>query len=192
MASDDPGDETLMLRYARGDAQAFEVLYRRHRARLWRFLIRQLQDETSTADVFQETWSRVISHRLRYEPRARFGTWLYRIAHHCCVDHWRQTGRRRQREIEDPHALLEDIDDEATPGPAQVAEDAEAAERLRAALSDLPDAQREAFLLFAEAGLDLPAIAEVTGVGAETAKSRLRYATAKLKRALAPAPDEES
>jgi len=74
MASDDPGDEALMLRYARGDAQAFDTLYGRHRAPLWRFLSRQLQDETSTADVFQETWSRVISHRLRYEPRAKFGT----------------------------------------------------------------------------------------------------------------------
>jgi len=186
MAADDPGDEALMLRYARGDAQAFETLYGRHRAPLWRFLSRQLQDEPFTADVFQETWSRVISHRLRYEPRAKFGTWLYRIAHHCCVDHWRRAGRRRQREIADPNTLLEDLGDDGADGPAQVVEQIEAAERLRAALSELPEAQREVFLLYAEAGLDLPAIADVTGVGTETAKSRLRYAIAKLKRALAP------
>jgi len=191
MASDQAADETLMLRYASGDARAFELLYGRHRGPLWRFLSRQLRNETTTADVFQETWSRVISHRLRYEPRAKFGTWLYRIAHHCCVDHWRRTGRRVQHEVADPHAVLEDVSDDDARTPSQIVEDGEAAERLQTALAELPDVQRETFLLYAEAGLDLPAIAVITGVGTETAKSRLRYAAAKLKRALATAPQGE-
>ena len=182
------GDEALMLRYAAGDAHAFESLYERHRGPLWRFLSRQLRDDAATADVFQEAWTRVISHRLSYEPRAKFSTWLYRIAHHCCVDHWRRTGRRKQRELADGDDLIATLADDASPAPDGLAEDEQAAEALGAALAALPEVQREVFLLYAEAGLDLTAIAEATGVGVETAKSRLRYAVAKLKRALSREP----
>lgn len=184
------GDEALMLRYAAGEARAFESLYERHRGPLWRFLSRQLRDDSVTADVFQEAWSRVIAHRQSYEPRARFATWLYRIAHHCCVDHWRRIGRRQQRELPDGDDVIAAIADEATPAPDRWAENAQAAEALSAALAELPEAQREVFLLYAEAGLDLAAIGEATGVGTETAKSRLRYAVARLGRALARGPAE--
>lgn len=177
-------DEELMLGYASGDARAFDLLYERNRGPLWRYVSRQLNDESVTADVFQEVWARVVAHRRSYEPRAKFSTWLYRVAHNCCVDHWRRTGRRRQREVDDD-ASLERLADESTPSPAELADDEQAAAALRAALALLPEVQREAFLLYAEAGLDLRAIGEVTGVGTETAKSRLRYAVAKLKRALA-------
>lgn len=185
----EPDDGELMLRYAAGEAQAFDALYERHRASLWRFVCRTLRDETVAADVFQETWSRVIAHRGSYEPRAKFSTWIYRIAHNCCVDHWRRSGRRRLREVGDAGELLDSIADEAAASPESVVDDERSAAALREALTRLPEPQREAFLLYAEAGLDVAAIASVTGVGAETAKSRLRYAVAKLKRALAREPE---
>lgn len=180
-----PDDGTLMLRYGAGDAGAFEELYSRHRAPLWRFVLRSLHDETATADVFQDVWMRVISHRGRYTPTAKFTTWLYRIAHHCCVDYWRRAGRTTQREHPAGEEVLASLADSDAARPDAAAQEEEQAAALQAALRELPEAQRCAFLLYVEAGLALADIAAVTDVGVETAKSRLRYATARLRSALA-------
>jgi RNA polymerase sigma-70 factor (ECF subfamily) len=177
-------DARLMLRYADGDARAFDQLYAMHRSGLWRFIRRTVGSAAATDDVFQECWSRVIEHRARYRPSARFATWLYRIAHNCCMDHWRKCGRRARRETVDDDAIALAADDpDAGPLGAALADEARA--RLAAALEELPDEQRTAFLLYVEAGLSLAEIGEITGANPETAKSRLRYAVARLKRALA-------
>ena len=179
-------DGQLICRYADGDVAAFERLYEKHRLPLWRFLQRHLREEAATADVFQETWARVIAHADRYRPTAPFGAWLYRIAHHCCVDHWRRSGRMKRREVADDDAL-DGLPDTTAPGPADHAMHAQAAEALHAAVAQLPDEQRAAFLMYAESGLSLAEIAHATGVGLETAKSRLRYAAAKLRLAMTAA-----
>jgi RNA polymerase sigma-70 factor (ECF subfamily) len=180
-----PDDEKLMLRYGAGDAGAFEALYSRHRAPLWRFVLRNLHDEAATADVFQEIWMRVISHRERYTPTARFTTWLYRIAHNCCVDYWRRAGRAMRREHPAGEEMLACLADCEARTPDEEARGEEQAAALQVALQELSEAQRSAFLLYVEAGLGLADIAAVTGVGVETAKSRLRYAAARLRGALA-------
>lgn len=176
-------DAQLMLRYARGDARAFDRLYANHRAGLWRFIRRSVADNAATDDVFQECWSRVIAHRTDYRPEARFATWLYRIAHNCCMDHWRRHGRRGARETADEDAVAAAADDPAG-GPLPEAIADESGRRLAAALAQLPPEQREAFLLYVEGGMSVAEIGETTGVNAETAKSRLRYAVAKLKQTL--------
>jgi len=179
-----PDDGQLMCRYADGDLVAFDALYERHRVPLWRFLRRQLADESVTADVFQDTWARVVRAADRYRPSAPFGAWLYRIAHHCCVDHWRRSGRHARREVPVEEGWLAALPDEDDPGPAMQVIRHESLEALSQAIDDLPEVQRTAFLMYAEAGLSLAEIASATGVGSETAKSRLRYATAKLRRAV--------
>jgi RNA polymerase sigma-70 factor (ECF subfamily) len=182
-------DAQLMLRYAAGDARAFDELYTAHRHGLWRFIRRSVQNSAATDDVFQECWSRVIAHRDHYRPEARFATWLYRIAHNCCMDHWRKSGRRGARETADDDAVAAAAD-EANPGPLGAALEGEAGERLAAALGQLPDEQRAAFLLYVEGGLSMAEIGDTTGVNPETAKSRLRYAVGRLKQALGTdAPD---
>jgi RNA polymerase sigma-70 factor (ECF subfamily) len=185
VSQDPPDDGELMLRYGAGDAAAFEALYSRHRAPLWRFVLGNLRDETVAADVFQDIWVRVIAHRTRYAATARFTTWLYRIAHNCCVDHWRRLGRSTRREHPGGEEALSGLADCAGKTPEEHAEGAERAAALQAALRELPDAQRSAFLLYVEGGLSLADIAAATGVGVETAKSRLRYAAARLRSALA-------
>ena len=177
-------DAQLMLRYAGGDAQAFDQLYAMHRSGLWRFIRRTVGSAAATDDVFQECWSRVIEHRARYQPSARFATWLYRIAHNCCMDHWRKSGRRARRETANDDAIALAAD-EAAAEPLSAALADEARERLAASLEALPDEQRTAFLLYVEGGLSLAEIGEITGANPETAKSRLRYAVARLKRTLA-------
>src|ERR671933_1267232 len=85
-------DEALMLAYQAGNAGAFETLYRRHRTRLYRFVLRAVKTRAAAEELFQEVWMRVIEARSRYTPQARFTTWLYTIAHNQLVDHWRKRG----------------------------------------------------------------------------------------------------
>ncbi|MBM5810827.1 MAG: RNA polymerase sigma factor [Gammaproteobacteria bacterium] len=182
-------DADLMLRYAAGDERAFERLYERHRRGLWRYVLRLLRNPAVADDVFQECWSRVIASRTRYRPEARFATWLWRIAHNCCMDYFRSDRRRTGRETSDEDALTVASDDPAA-GPEEMAAGEQAGERLTQALGELPEAQRAVFLLYVEGGLSVSEIGELTGVGAETAKSRLRYAVARLQEALGAAAPE--
>jgi RNA polymerase sigma-70 factor, ECF subfamily len=166
-----------MLAYRGGDAGAFETLYRRHRGALYRFVLRALKQRALAEELFQEVWIRVIEARSRYAPQARFTTWLYTIAHNLLVDHWRRKGLSLVQLDEEPAIAAAD-------NPARQAEARESLARLMHALEALPAAQREAFLLHEEAGLSVAQIAAVTGAGEEAAKSRLRYAMAKLKAAV--------
>jgi RNA polymerase sigma-70 factor (ECF subfamily) len=164
--------------------RAFEMLYSRHRAALYRYLVRQARDAEIANDLFQEVWSRVIVFRARYEPRAKFRTFLFTLAHNCFIDHCRRSKSR-------PAGLvLEDADaadllpaDDAQRPDAELERD-DTSRRYRAALATLPQEQRDVYLLHEESDLSLEEIANVTGVGTETAKSRLRYAVGKLKAAL--------
>lgn len=164
-----------MLAYRDGDARAFETLYARHRGALYRFVLRSLKDRAVAEELFQEAWIRVIEARGRYAPSAKFTTWLYTIAHNLMVDHWRRKGL----------VLVELNDEHASPdNPVRQVEARQSAARFLQALEALPPAQREAFLLYEEGGLSVAEIAAATGTNEEAAKSRLRYATAKLKAAI--------
>jgi RNA polymerase sigma-70 factor (ECF subfamily) len=177
-------DEDLMLAYAAGDAAAFDALYARHRGGVYRYLLRHCAHAGVADELFQDAWMSVVRARASYVPTASFATWLYRIAHNRLIDHWRASGRV-ELVAAGPDA---DDDDplEAIPGrrgdePEVRAAAHEISSRLRAALAALPAAQREAFLLHQEGGLELAEIAALTGAGAETVKSRIRYALAKLR-----------
>jgi RNA polymerase sigma factor (sigma-70 family) len=169
--------EELMLAYGKGDAGAFETLYKRHRGALYRFVLRAIKQRSSAEELFQEVWIRVIEARSRYAPQARFTTWLYTIAHNMLVDHWRKKGLTLVQLDDEPSVAAPD-------NPARQAEARQSLARLMHALEALPAAQREAFLLHEEGGLNVAEIAAVTGAGEEAAKSRLRYAMAKLKAAV--------
>jgi RNA polymerase sigma-70 factor (ECF subfamily) len=185
----DDDDAQLMLAYARGEMRAFETLYGRHRGALYRYLVRQARDTEIANDLFQEVWSRVIVNRARYEPRAKFRTFLFTLAHNCFIDHCRRVKARPiAMGVDDADAAdLLPTDEQSLPD-AEL-ERQESSQRYRAALATLPPEQRDVYLLHEESDLSLEEIARVTGVGAETAKSRLRYAIGKLKAAMAVAED---
>ncbi len=173
-----------MLAYAHGEAAAFDVLYARHKGGVYRYLLRHCGNAATADEMFQDIWMNVIRVRSAYAPTAKFATWLYTLAHHRIVDHWRASG----------HVMLTSIDDDEpsrdavnalqvarSDEPDAQADNRELAVRLRTALAALPPVQRDAFLLQQESGMSLAEISELTGVGAETVKSRLRYATARLR-----------
>ena len=83
-------DEQLMLRYRGGDVAAFEALYGRHRASVFRYVLRQVGLRSAAEEVFQETWMKIIAARARYRVQARFATFLYHVAHNCVVDYFRR------------------------------------------------------------------------------------------------------
>ncbi len=176
MAATD-SDETLMIAYSNGDAAAFAQLYERHRSSLYRFIRRQCAAAVAD-ELFQDVWTRLIVARRRYQPSAKFTTYLYQVARNRLIDHYRATGRN-----------LEDASGDDPPEaaaaralqPENAADTRQQAGRLLALIEALPAAQREAFLLHEEAGLTLEEIGEVTGVGRETVKSRLRYALGSLR-----------
>jgi RNA polymerase sigma factor (sigma-70 family) len=175
-------DESLMLAYAAGDVAAFERLYQRHRGKLYRFLARQLHGNGALADeFFQDVWQRVISARQGWKPDAAFSTWLYRIAHNRLADHWRAL-QHRPPAPHDADERTERMPDHDTPE-RQLSE-FEERRRLQLALDELPEEQREVILLRLEQELSLEEIGEMTGVGRETVKSRLRYAMDKLRQRL--------
>ena len=116
--------------------------------------------------------------------QAKFGTWLYRIAHNRLVDHYRASARGLPLSYADdcPEWMEIPAPEEVQP---EVREDRRRqSERLLELLAELPEAQREAVLLKEEAGLSLEEIAQATGTGRETVKSRLRYALARLRQGL--------
>jgi RNA polymerase sigma-70 factor (ECF subfamily) len=175
-------DEALMLRYRNGDVHAFEQLYGRHKGPLFRFVLRQCGHQAVAEELFQDVWTNLIRARDRYRVRAKFTTLLYRMARNRIIDYRRSIGANPGHDLA---AAEEPVDTAAgDPGPRDRLETERTGARLRALIGSLPADQRDTFLLREEAGLRLEQIAEVTGVGTETVKSRLRYAVAKLRQAL--------
>jgi RNA polymerase sigma factor (sigma-70 family) len=191
-------DDRLMRAYAQGDARAFERLYERHQAALYRYVRRVLGREAGTQadEVFQDTWLRVVNARERWQPQgATFRTWLFTLAHHRAIDVLRKSGREISTEAlgdgEGGEPWQPDADaaawrnwPAAAPSASAVEDSAfwrAAGARLLDCLDNLPAPQRSAFLLHHEDGLTLDELARALEVGFETAKSRLRYAMGKLR-----------
>ena len=172
-------DEKLMLAYADGDLRAFDTLYARNRGMLYRFILRSIADRASADELFQETWSRLIASRERYRVEAKFSTWLLQIAHNLWIDTLRR--QRPQAGEEEKEEVFRTLDAPESERPERVLGEFEQRRRLQLVLEEMPTEQREAFVMRMELGLGLEEIAEATGAGHETVKSRLRYALAKIR-----------
>ena len=186
-------DERLMQRYAAGDAAAFDTLYGRHELAVWRFVLRSVKVQAVADDLLQDVWFAVARNAARYEPRARFRTWLFTLAHHRLVDHLRTARQHASLDAapgsdaadgQGERSLADTLAADSGFGPVRQLQSREQAAALIAAVERLPQEQRETFLLQAEGDLSVQEIAEATGVNFETAKSRLRYARASLRKHL--------
>jgi RNA polymerase sigma factor (sigma-70 family) len=191
-ATDDPStdaDETLMLRYAAGNLQAFNQLYERHEMGVWRYVFRSVRVQAVADDLLQDVWFALARQAPNYQPTAKFKTWLFTLAHNRLVDYFRTAKQHVSLDGEgdedsDSVALVHSLAANSGFGPLRRLESKEQAQALLDAIEALPFAQREAFMLQAEAGMDVQEIANTTGVSFETAKSRLRYARSRLKELL--------
>ncbi len=181
-------DEDLMERYRDGDAGAFDLLYGRHKGGVYRYLLRQCGERGIAEELFQDVWMNLIRARASYMVTAKFTTWLYRLAHNRLIDHYRSRagGVPLSFDAEDG-PVLDELPAVRGDDPAVSVEIKQQAARLLRLIEALPEAQREAFLLQQESDMSVEDIAVATGVNRETAKSRLRYALARLRAGMADA-----
>jgi len=170
-----------MMNYGAGDAQAFDALYQRYKAPLYRFVLRQSSPE-AVDELFQDIWLKVINARRDYRVKASFKTWLYHLARNRIIDLYR---RNSIRPVDNNTDALDTLASTSTAEPEKQLQLQSQHEALLSAIAELPPEQKEAFLLREEAGLSVEQIAETCGTNAETAKSRLRYALDKLRHKLA-------
>jgi RNA polymerase sigma-70 factor (ECF subfamily) len=185
----DVSDETLMVRYQRGDQNAFSALVRRHQGPLYNFALRQLRAPSAAEEVVQDAFVRVVQSATEFKHEARFSTWLYTITRNLCIDQMRKRAHRRHPSLDEPG----DGEDgptlgERTPDSRASVEREATGSELRGRIADavelLPDDQREVFLMREVANLPFKEIAEITGVPENTVKSRMRYALERLQEAL--------
>ncbi|MSP96001.1 MAG: sigma-70 family RNA polymerase sigma factor [Betaproteobacteria bacterium] len=181
----EPSDERLMLDWGAGANAAFEQLYARHKGGVLRYLLRQTGKRELAEELFQDVWLEVVNARAGYAARARFSAWIYSIAHNRLMDYFRAHFRAHLVSYEDETGLVEAQPTAAQGQPERTLERKQNAQILLRLLDTLPVAQREAFVPQQEGELSVEEIAAVTGVNRETAKSRLRYALAKLRAELA-------
>ena len=188
-ADREPADEDLMRAYAAGDAGAFQRLYLRHEAGLYRFVRRLLGTRLAAQcdEVFQDAWLRIVVARANYreQPGASWRTWAFTIAHHAAMDRLRVSGRElapeRDEDGDDPLEWLMAEAGGVAPSSEDVAYWRAAGARLLECLEALPAPQRAAFLLHHEDGASVEDLAQRLALPFETAKSRLRYALKKLR-----------
>ena len=184
----DPSDGALLAAYRDGDTGAFEVLLGRYRRPIFNFVLRSVRDRGRAEELYQDVWMKVIERCGDFRGDAKFSTWLYTIARNVCIDHQRKMKFRAHASLEAPQpgknqSLGERL---GNPGPSteRLAAGGLLRERLTAAVEELPEEQREVFLLRQLQGLAFNEIADVVGAPANTVKSRMRYALERLQEAL--------
>ena len=180
-------DETLMLLYQAGDAAAFDRLYARHRTGLFRFITRQCHVRGHAEELFQEVWMNLIKAREHYRVEAQFRTYLYTLAHNKLMDYFRRHAHADLALFEhdgDAEPAVSKISASRVDEPHVRFEAHAQGEAILRLLQKLPSPQREAFLLHHEGDMEVAEIAQAVGISFEAAKSRLRYAIAKLRAGL--------
>jgi RNA polymerase sigma-70 factor, ECF subfamily len=182
-------DEVLMLRYKEGDLEAFEILLERYQQPLFSFVLRFCNDYHQAEDLVQEVFLRLIKSAKTYEPKAKFSTYIYTFAHNICIDNFRRGKKRKTTSLSQPIDADEELtfedtvkDERANPEKEYRQQSLEKA--LQEAVSELPEEQREVFLLREQMNLPFEEIARVVGCLPSTAKSRMRYALQSIRQKL--------
>jgi len=173
-------------RFAQGDREAVEELFRRYRVPAFRVAYRLLGQEADALDAVQEGFIKALTHLSSFQGRSSFKTWLLRVISNAALDLGRQRGRRETLSLEAQAARDEESSQPIVPDQqAQGLERADLRRLLDQALDTLPEIQRRTFVLHAEGGLSYREVAEALGISIGTVMSRLFYARQKLKMFLA-------
>jgi len=179
-----------MLLYQKGDERAFEVLYWRHQRGIFNFISHFIGESGNQAEeLLQDVFLKVVKASKRYEPSAKFTTWLYQIARNGCIDHFRKMKHRKTTSLAQPIDSEEEMVLESTiagthPSPEKAARISEVSLVLEEAIAALPEDQKEVFLMREDLNLSFAEISELIGCPVNTAKSRMRYALEHLRKTL--------
>ncbi|MFB9367330.1 RNA polymerase sigma factor SigM [Kitasatospora sp. NPDC001664] len=172
-------DATLLARHAAGDPDAFGVLVRRHRDRLWAVALRTLGDREEAADALQDALVSAFRAAHTFEGRSAVTTWLHRIVVNACLDRARRSASRPATPLDQEEHRLDRLLGSAEATEAVVVR-AELRREVTAALAALPPDQRAALVLVDMQGYGVAEAAEVLGVPVGTVKSRCARGRARL------------
>jgi RNA polymerase sigma-70 factor (ECF subfamily) len=185
-------DLELMLRVRRGDAESFDELLHRHRLPVVNYFCRMVRDRALAEDLAQEAFLRVYQARHRYQPEAKFTTWLYRIATNLALNAIRDRKGKgssapadSEGEVREGDSEVEQIPD-SRPTVEQRLVDSERERVIREAVEALPANQRAAVILHKYQEVDYRQIAHVLGVSESAVKSLLFRAYENLRGRLEP------
>lgn len=175
-------NEQLITAYQEGDFEAFEELYRRHKNALYRYFYRQVKNAAIAEELHQDVWMRIVKTSAVFNQQSLFTTWLFKIAHNRLIDYFRSNKHNtEQRAQEGNDDIINNLSSEPNQRPDNQLNEQQIAARVLQAVDELPEEQRETFLLHEHSGLSLKEIANITQVSFESSKSRLRYAVKKLR-----------
>ena len=183
-------DVQLMLKVAAGDNAAFEQLVLRYQDRLVGFFFHLVRDRTAAEDLAQEAFLRIFRSRDRYEPTARFSTWLFRIAHNLASNQKRGAARRREIQLasgsggHDLRPEEQNLAEKSALMPTRQLDSVELRNVVRNAIEGLSERQRTAVVLHKFEEMSYEEIGEVMGLGPVAVKSLISRARGKLKEAL--------
>jgi RNA polymerase sigma-70 factor, ECF subfamily len=173
----------------KGNQHAFRVLVERHSQPVFRLAFRMTGNEQDAEDLVQETFLRAFKQLQRFDGRAAFGTWLYRICANCSLDLIRARKSRKEQQTSSDDETLNWLDRIASPEPSpeRLTESGQIAGLLESAMKRLSEMERAAFVLRHYEGCDIEEIARALGVQTSAAKHSVFRAVQKLRRALEPA-----
>jgi len=181
-------DSVAVAQARAGDSNAFRVLVERHSRNLFRLAYRMTGHQEDAEDVVQETFLRAYRQLSKFDDRAGFGTWLYRIAANCSLDLIRARKRRNERQEaaeEDSPGLIQSLPD-AAPTPDRLALSGEVERKVASVMNELSEMERSAFVLRHYEGMCIEDISRTLGVQPNAAKHSVFRAVQKLRRALEP------
>jgi len=182
-------DAEAVAQIRAGDADAFRVLVERHGRSVFRLAFRMTGNQHDAEDLVQETFLRAFRQIRRFDGRASFGTWLYRIAANCSLDLIRSRKRRQEQQtpVDEEGQELAAAAASGAPTPDRLAFSGELQQLLAPALERLSPTERTAFVLRHYEGMCIEEIGNALGVHAGAAKHSVFRAVQKLRRALEPA-----
>jgi RNA polymerase sigma-70 factor (ECF subfamily) len=178
--SSDLSDEEVVDRVRAGEANLFEVVMRRYNQRLYRTVRAILREEDESVDVMQEAYVNAYAHLADFSGRARFSTWLTRIAVHEALARLRRRRRLEPLDTDTGDAMMVSV----SKGPEDSASDGELRVFLEAAVDELPETFRTTFVLRSIEHLSVAETAEILGIPEETVKTRHHRARERLQNAL--------
>lgn len=180
-------DEALLKQAVAGEREALDELFERYRLVAFRVAHRLLGNEADALDAVQEAFVKALLHLPSFQGRSSFKTWLLRVVSNAALDLGRQRGRREAMSLDSmPVQYREECEPLLQANPSRALESEELRRKIQEALDRLPAAQRQTFVLHAEAELSYREVGETLGISIGTVMSRLYYARLRLRELLEP------
>jgi len=183
MMSINQSDQILLKSYLSGDEAAFEILIRKHKDKVFAFILSKIKNYNLAHDVFQDTFIKVINSlkRGKYNEEGKFVPWVMRIAHNLVIDHFRRQKKTRSIAPTDDFNIFDVISNEEKNAEEEMMYD-QITSDVRKLIEELPEDQKEVLKMRYYKDLSFKEISEITDVSINTALGRMRYAIINLRK----------